>query len=73
MKTLKTFITFLFDSCFMWVVSVPVCFVLSHYTNIPILPLYLVAQLCDIIKLAIGLVLVSKNVWINNLVADKTA
>ena len=69
----KTFITFLFDSCFMWVVSVPVCFVLSHYTNIPILPLYLVAQLCDIIKLAIGLVLVSKNVWINNLVADKTA
>ena len=66
----KTFITFLFDSCFMWVVSVPAAFVLSHYTDLPIIPLYIVPQLCELIKAIIGFVLIKKNVWLNNLVED---
>lgn len=66
----KTFITFLFDSCYMWVIAVPISFVLSHYTALHIIPLYLTAQLCDFVKAIIGFVLVKKNVWINNLVED---
>lgn len=66
----KTFVTFLFDSCFMWLVAVPLAFVLSHYTNIPIIPIYLTAQFCDLVKAGIGFVLVKKNVWLNNLVED---
>lgn len=67
----KTFISFLFDSCFTWAIPVPLSFVLSHYTALPIIPLYLVAQLCELIKAGVGLILVNKNVWLNNLVCEK--
>lgn len=67
----KTVITFLFDSAYMWVFSIPVAFLLSRYTNIPIAPLYLACQLMDIIKCIVGFVLVKKGVWINMLVGEK--
>ena len=38
----KTFITFLFDSCFVWVICVPVAFGLTWWTDIEIVPLYLI-------------------------------
>ena len=63
----KTFITFLFDSCFAWLVPLPLAYVLSRYTNMPILPLYLCVQLSEIIKCAIGFILVRKGIWINDL------
>ena len=65
----KTVITFLFDSGFVWALSIPVAFALSRYTALPIIPLYLLCQSLEIIKCTIGLVLVKKGVWINNLVA----
>ncbi len=64
----KTIITFLFDSVFMWVVSIPLAFVLSRFTTLHIIPLYLFCQLIDLIKCAIGFVLVKKGVWIQNIV-----
>lgn len=66
----KTGITFLFDSGFMWAVVVPVAFVLSRFTTMPILPLYACCQLTDIIKCLIGFILVKKGVWVNNIVSD---
>lgn len=67
----KTVITFLFDSGFVWVLSIPVAFVLSRYTTLPIIALYMICQSLEIIKCIIGLVLVKKGVWINNLVTVK--
>ncbi len=64
----KTFITFLFDSVFMWVVSIPVAYTLSRYTVIPIVPLYFMCQMVEIIKCIVGFVLVKKGVWIHNIV-----
>jgi putative MATE family efflux protein len=64
----RTIVTFLFDSVFLWCVSTPVAFVLSRYTNLPIVPLYLIVQLLDLMKCAIGFVLVKKGVWLNNIV-----
>lgn len=64
----RTIVTFLFDSVFLWCVSVPVAYVLSRFTGLPMVPLYLSCQLLDIIKCVIGFVLVKKGVWINNLV-----
>ncbi len=64
----KTIITFLFDSVFLWVVSVPAAYVLSRYTAINILLLVISISLLDIIKCVIGFVLVKKGVWINNIV-----
>lgn len=66
----KTIITFLFDSVFLWVVSAPVAYVLSRFTGLPIVPLFLCCQLLDIIKCVIGFILVKKGVWINNIVSD---
>lgn len=66
----KTVITFLFDSVFMWVVSIPFAYVLSRYTTIPIVPLYLYCQMVDLIKCVIGFVLVKKGVWLSNIVED---
>lgn len=64
----KAFITFLFDSGFVWVVCVPVIFVLSEFTSLPILPLYAVGQGMAILKCLIGFIFVKKGVWVKNIV-----
>lgn len=64
----KTVITFIFDSAFVWVVTIPLAYVLSRYTVLPIVPLYLCCQLVDIIKCVIGFVMVKKGMWIHNIV-----
>ncbi len=66
----KTVITFLFDSVFMWVVSIPFAYFFSHYTMVPIVPLYLYCQLLDLIKCVIGFVMVKKGIWISNIVVE---
>lgn len=67
----KTFITFLFDSAFVWCVNIPVAFILSRYTGMPIIPLYLICQLVDLVKCVVGLILVKKGIWLNVLVGEK--
>ena len=66
----KTFITFLFDSVFVWVFIVPAAFVLTRYTAMGIIMIYLIVKCLDLIKCAIGLVLVRKGVWVNNIVSN---
>ncbi len=63
----KTLITFLFDSVFIWVCSIPVAWSLAHLTAMPILPLYAAVLAADLIKCVIGFVLVRKGVWINDI------
>lgn len=64
----KTFITFLFDSVSIWVISIPFAYILMNFTSIGIVTIYLLCQLISIIKCIIGYVLVKKGVWINNIV-----
>lgn len=64
----KTFITFLFDSGFVWLVSVPIAFVLSRYTALPIIPLYASVLSADIIKCVLGYTFMHKGVWLNSVV-----
>ena len=66
----NTVITFLFDSVFMWCVCIPLAYVLSRFTTIPIVPLYFACQALDLIKCVIGFILIKKGVWLNNLVAE---
>ena len=66
----KTIVTFLFDSVFMWVVSVPVAFVLSRYTSLYVIYIFAAVQMGDWIKCAIGAALVKKGVWLNNIVKN---
>ena len=66
----KTFITFLFDSAYMWVVSIPLAWALSSFTILPILPIYAVCQFVDVSKCAIGAFLLKKGIWIQNIVNE---
>lgn len=66
----KAFVTFLFDSGFMWFISVPTALLLSNFTSIPILELYAICQLINIIKCVIGIVLVKKGIWIRNIIKE---
>lgn len=68
----KTLITFLFDSFYVWVFSIPLAYVLGHYTLIPITALYLICQLSDLIKCVIGFILVKKGKWAQNMVLDES-
>lgn len=63
----QTMVTFLFDSCYVWTVCVPLAFVLSRFTALPIIPLYAICQSLDIIKSTIGAIMVHKGSWIQNL------
>lgn len=67
----KTVITFLFDSGFVWAVSVPAAFIISHFTGVPILPMFMIVRGLDLIKCVVGWVFIKRRKWVNNLTADK--
>lgn len=66
----KTIITFLFDSVGTIGVSFPVAFVLAHFTTMGIVGMFFILRAIDLYKVALGLYLVNKRVWVNDLVAD---
>ena len=63
----KTMITFFFDSCFTWIASIPLAFVLVRFTGMPILSLFVCVKLIELIKCAIGATLMHKGIWINDI------
>ena len=65
----QTMVTFLFDSCFVWAVCVPLAFCLSRFTGIGILPLYFIVQATDWVKCALGAYMIRQGKWIQNLTA----
>ena len=65
----KTIVTFLFDSVFIWVVSVTIAFTLSRFTGLPVLVIYAMVQAADMMKCVIGFILVKKGVWLQNIVS----
>ena len=69
----KTIITFIFDSAFLWVIAVPAAFVLSRFTPMPILPMYITVSLLDLIKCVVGYYLVKRRKWVNNIVSFEEA
>ncbi len=64
----KTLVTFVFDSGFVWFVSIPLAFVLSRFTAVPIVPLYACVLTADIVKCILGYALMHKGVWLNTVV-----
>ncbi len=64
----KTFITFLFDSAFVWGISVPVAFVLSRFTGLSIIPLFILCVSQDLFKCVIGVCMLRSGKWAQKLV-----
>lgn len=67
----KTIITFLFDSVYIWVLSIPLAYCLTRFTGLSIVPIYLICQMVDIVKCIIGYVLVKKGVWLENITVSE--
>ncbi|MBQ7040347.1 MAG: MATE family efflux transporter [Clostridia bacterium] len=67
----KVVVTFLFDSVYLWCISIPAAYLLSRLTPLPIIPLYVAVQMFDVLKAFVGFFLVKSGVWVNNLVVDK--
>ncbi len=65
----QTMVTFLFDSCFVWAFCVPLAFVLSRFTGIGIIPLFIICQATDLIKCVLGAYMIQQGKWIQNLTA----
>ena len=66
----KTIITFIFDSGALWVINVPVAFAVAHWTRMPIVPFYAVIEGLNIIKCAVGFVMLHQKRWVVNLVGE---
>ncbi|MCM1256624.1 MAG: MATE family efflux transporter [Roseburia sp.] len=64
----KTWITFLFDSVYIWVFNIPLAFLLTRFTGMYVVYVFLCCQLIEIFKCMIGFVLIKKRVWVNDLV-----
>ena len=65
----KTVITFIFDGGFLWCIAVPTAFVLSRFTSMPILPMYIAVYALDLIKCAVGTWMLRRRKWVNNIVS----
>ncbi len=69
----KTFVTFLFDSAYSWVVAVPYAYVLTHFTKLDIFILYPVCYITDAVKSLIGIFVVRTGYWAQNIVSTGAA
>ena len=67
----RTFITFLFDGAYTCTVTLGLAFLLSRFTNMDIILIFLFVQLADIPKILLGLTLVHRGIWIRNLVMEQ--
>ena len=63
----QTLVTFLFDSCFVWVCCVPLAYCLSRFTSISIIPLFSICLSTELLKCAVGAYMLRQGKWIQNL------
>ena len=66
----KTFITFVFDSVFVWCVSIPAAYLFTTYTDFPIMKLCLFVNLFEFTKCALGYALKRSGSWAKNLTIE---
>ena len=67
----QTMVTFLFDSCFVWVCCVPLAYALSRFTDLSILPLFAICLSTDLLKCVLGAIMLKQGKWIQNLTVRK--
>ena len=64
----QTFITFLFDSAFVWIISIPTAFALSRFTDLPLIPLFIICTSLNLLKCIIGALMLKSGRWAKRLV-----
>ncbi len=66
----RTGITFVYDCVYIWVVNVVLAFILTRFTDLPIVTIYFICQFADIFKCLLGLILLKKGIWIQNIIEE---
>ena len=64
----KTLLTFLFDSVFSWTIRLPLAFVLVNFTNLGIIPIYILVTLSDAIKLPLAVIIIKTKIWLKTII-----
>ena len=64
----QSIVTFVFDSLYLWTLVVPLAFVLSRRTSLPIVPMYIAVQAMEFTKCLLGYHLLKKKKWVRDLV-----
>lgn len=67
----RTFITFLFDCVFAWAICLPIAYFTTAFTTLTIVGVYMCVQSADLIKAAIGAVMIKSGIWAKNVVNEK--
>lgn len=62
----KTFITFLFDSAYVWCLTIPLSFCMVRFTTLPVEWVYFICYNTDIIKCIVGIILIRRGIWLNS-------
>lgn len=63
----QAWITFAFDGGYVWSLCVPLAFCLSRFTDLPIIPLYIICQCPEFLKCILGSRMLRRGKWIKNL------
>lgn len=66
----KTILTLLFDSFYLWIVTVPLSFYLCRYTNFSMVQVYLFINFADLIKVFFGTMVIRSRKWAINIIND---
>ena len=66
----KVYLTVLFDSVYMWVVVLPIAFILSRLTAMDIRMLYMFCQSAESLKFIFAYIFVKKSNWAHRLVQE---
>ena len=69
----KTLITMLTDSGYVWIFQLPAAYVISRFTDVPIIPFYLMIQSLQLVKVTMGTYFVRKGIWLQNIVSEEEA
>ena len=64
----QTFITFLFDSAYVWAISIPTGLILSRLTHLDIIPLFVLCMSLELGKCVIGFFMLKSGKWAKKLV-----
>ena len=66
----KTITAFIFDCVFLWVVNIPVAYILSYHTILYIVLVYVIVCSVDILKCILGFIMVKSGAWLQNIVRN---
>ena len=67
----KIFITILFDSVYMWTITMPVSMLVAYCTGVNVFTLFVICQFVDTLKCIFGAILLKHGGWANVLVSKE--